>query len=268
MQKVIKMKFKDKVVLISGATGGIGRALAERLAHEECNLALFARREEALKEISKIIDTTKSTCIYGRCDVKNKQDVKEAVEITRKKFGRIDVAILSAGILVPNPIETFDSSIIKNTMEINFLGNVYFIEYLLPIMKAQKSGTIAVTSTLPDRRGVPGWGAYGASKAAVSWLMESLRAEAKQKYNVNFITIKPGSVETPMIEGYHRQGAIKPEKAAEIIVKGIQRGKKIIQFPLGQVLLIRTSDMFPAAAYDMMPVDAQKGDGYPVVEEK
>ena len=262
------MEFNGKVVLISGATGGMGKEIAKQLSKEECKLALFARREEKLKEISNKISNDKTECIYKKCDVKNKEDVKEAVEFTHKKFGRVDVAILTAGILIPNPIETLDSNIIKNSMEINFLGNVYFIEYLLPIMKSQKSGTIAAVSTLPDKRGLPGWGAYGASKAALSWFMESLRAEAKQKYNINIITIKPGSVETPMIEDYHRAGAISPDKAAEIIVKGIKRGKKIIQFPIAQVLMIRMTDLFPVFAYDAIPVDMQKGDGYPSTEEK
>jgi NAD(P)-dependent dehydrogenase (short-subunit alcohol dehydrogenase family) len=153
-------------------------------------------------------------------------------------------------------------------MEINFMGNVYFIEYLLPLMKAKKSGIIAVTSTLPDRRGVPGWGAYGASKAAVSWLIESLRAEAKQRYNIDFITIKPGSVLTPMIKSYHRHGAIEAEKAAELILKGIKKGKKIIQFPFNQVLTTRLDDLLPASVYDSLDIEVQKGDGYPEVEEK
>lgn len=262
------MDFKDKVILISGATGGMGEEIAKLLSKEGCKLALFARREEKLKEISQEISSDKTECIYQKCDVKIREDVKKAVEFTYNKFGRIDVAILTAGILVPNPIQTFDSSIIKNSMEINFLGYVYFIEFLLPIMKSQKSGTIVATSTLPDRRGVPGWGAYGASKAAVSWLMESLRAEAKQKYNIDFITIKPGSVLTPMIKEYHRRGAITSNKAAEIIIDGIRRGKKIIQFPLGQVLSIRLGDMLPVSAYDSQDIDALKGDGYPVVEEK
>ncbi|MCK5260765.1 MAG: SDR family oxidoreductase, partial [Thermoplasmatales archaeon] len=182
------MEFKGKVVLISGATGGMGEAIARQLSQEDYKLALFARREEKLEEICKTLGNNGTQCIYKKCDVKNKGDVREAVEFTQKEFGRVDIAILTAGTLVPNPIETFDSNIIKNSMEVNFLGYVYFIEYLIPIMKSQNSGTIAATSTLPDRRGVPGWGAYGASKAAVSWLIESLRAEAKQKYNINFIT--------------------------------------------------------------------------------
>lgn len=261
------MEFTGKVVLISGATGGIGAEIANQLSSKGAKLALFARREDKLAEISNKMSKN-CECVYQNCDVKNLDDVTRAVEFTFKSFGKIDCAILTAGILVPNPIQTFDSKIIKDSMEINFMGNVYFIERLLPIMKKQKSGTIAVTSTLPDRRGVPGWGAYGASKAALSWLLESLRSEAKQRYNINIITIKPGSVLTPMLEDYKRRGAITSEKAASIIINGIAKGKKIIQFPLSQVALIRLTDAFPVNAYDSLDIDQQKGEGYPYVEEK
>jgi len=262
------MNFAGKVVLISGATGGMGEEVAKQLAKEGCKLALFARREDKLKELSEKITTKTTECIYKRCDVKNKEDIKEAVTFTHKNFGRIDVAILTAGVLVPNPIETFDGDIIKESIETNFLSSVYFVESLLPIMKSQKSGFVAVTSTLPDRRGVPGWGAYGASKAAVSWFMESLRTEAKRKYNINFITIKPGSVLTPMIANYHRRGAITAERAAEYIIDGIKKEKKIIQFPFIQALATRFVDLFPPFVYDGSPAERQRGDGYPVVKEK
>lgn len=262
------MDLNGKTVLISGATGGMGEEITKLLSKEKCKLALFARREEKLKEITQNISKDKTECIYKKCDVKNIEDVKQAVKFTYEKYGKIDVAILTAGILIPNPIETFDSSIIKNSIEINFLGNVYFIEQLLPIMKSQKSGIIAVMSTLPDRRGLPGWGAYGASKAAVSWLIESLRAEAKQKYNIKMVTIKPGSVKTPMIEDYERRGAISAEKAAEIIIKGLKKEKKVIQFPFYQVLPTRITDLFPAFAYDLQPIEILKGEGYPEVNEK
>jgi len=262
------MDLNGKVILISGATGGMGKEIVKLLSNEGCKLALFARREEKLKEISKEIINNGTECIFKKCDVKNINNIKDAVEFTHKKYGRIDMAILTAGVLVPNPIQTFEGDIIKNSMDINFMGDVYFIEHLLPIMKSQNSGTITVTSTLPDRRGVPGWGAYGASKAALSWLMESLRAEAKKRYNIDIITVKPGSVETPMIEDYHRRGAIQANRAAELIIEGIKKRKKVIQFPLGQVLMIRATDMFPVFAYDKMDIEKQKGDGYPVTEKK
>jgi NADP-dependent 3-hydroxy acid dehydrogenase YdfG len=262
------MDFKDKVVLISGATGGMGEEIVKQLSNKGCKLALFARRENKLKKISDKFLNEKTQCIYKKCDVTNYNDVKDAVDFTVKKFGKIDVAILTAGILVPIPIETFDSKIIKESMEVNFLGYVYFIEHLLHVMKKQKSGTIAATSTLPDKRGVPGWGSYGASKAAISWLMESLRSEGKQKYNINFITIKPGSVLTPMIKGFHRKGAITSEKAAIRIINGIKNEKRVIQFPFYQVFPTRFSDLFPPIVYDGQDIEMLKGDGYPTVKEK
>jgi short-subunit dehydrogenase len=262
------MNFKGKVAIISGASGGMGKALAKQLAKEGCNLSLFARREEKLKKIKEEISKNKIKCIYKKCDVSNKKDVENAVKYTYKEFKKIDSAFLNAGVLLPNPIETMDSKTIVKTMEINFFGDVYFLESLFPIMKKQESSTIVATSTLPDKRGIAGWGAYGASKAAISLFMESVRAEAKQKYNIDIITVKPGSVETPMIENYHRPGSISPDDAAEIILKGIKKGKKIIQFPLSQVLMTRIGDLFPTSAYDAVPVHMQKGDGYPIVEEK
>ena len=183
-------------------------------------------------------------------------------------FPWIDIVILIAGILVPNPIQRFDSSLIKETMDVNFISDIYFLDYLLPIMKKQRSGIIAAVSTLPDKRGVAGWGAYGASKAALSLFMESLRAEIQQEYGISIITIKPGSVETPMIEGKHRQGALHPEEAAKIIVNGIRKGKKIIEFPLMQVLLTKLENLFPVWMYDKIPLHMQKAEGYPTVEEE
>ncbi|MEE8565070.1 MAG: SDR family oxidoreductase [Candidatus Thermoplasmatota archaeon] len=261
------MDLKNKVILISGASSGMGREIVRILSNEECKLALFSRREKKLEEISKELKENNIESVYKKCDVKNKLEIKNAIDLTYETYGKIDVAILAAGILIPNPLQNFDSNIIKDSIEVNFLGNVYFIEYLLNKMKSQKSGTIAVTSTLPDKRGVPGWGAYGASKAALSWFLESLRAEAKQEYNINIITIKPGSVETPMIGEYHRKGAISAYKAADIIIKGIKKEKKIIQFPFFQVLMIRTMDKFPNFVYDNLDIDLQKGDGYPKIKE-
>ena len=261
------MELKDKVVFITGATGGMGKELARQFAKEQCKLALFARREEKLKAICKELNTV-TKCVYKTCDVTKTKDIAEAVQFTKKTYGCIDIALLTARVLVPNPIETFSADQIKQSIDINFIGDLYFIDHLFQVMKKQKSGTIAAVSTLPDKRGVPGWGAYGASKAALSWMLESLRAEAKQKYNINMITIKPGSVETPMIKDFPRRGAIHPKQAASLIIQGVKKEKKIIQFPLMQVLLVRMSDLFPNFVYDSIPLDLQKGDGYPEVKEK
>lgn len=253
------MKFENKVVMISGATGGLGAEITKKLSNKKCKLALFARREPILQEVSDRLKSNGVECIYMKCDVSKIESVKKAVRFTHESFGRIDVSILTAGILLGSNIETFNSNAVTNSMKVNFFGSVYFIEQLLPIMISQKSGIIAVTSTLPDRRGTPSSGAYGASKAALSWLVESLRADAKQKYNINFITIKPGLIKTPMISDYSGRGAIQPEKAAKLIIQGVEREKKIIQFPLMPVLATRITDIFPAFAYDKLPDFNRRG---------
>jgi len=261
------MDFKGKVILISGATGGMGSEIAKKLAKEECKLILIARREEKLKDMCEKFSSNKTECIYKKCDVSNKEEVIEAVKFAHKKYGRIDLAILTAGILIPNPIETMDSGIIEKSMKINFFGTVYFLESLFSVMKKQKTATIAVTSTLPDGRGLAGWGAYGASKAAISWLVESLRAEAKQKYNINLLTIKPGSVETPMIKDYHRPGSVTSDVAADVILRGIRKEKKVIQFPIMQVIVIKVGEIVPPFLYDIVPISHRKGPDYPEPED-
>jgi NADP-dependent 3-hydroxy acid dehydrogenase YdfG len=258
-----KTDLTNKVVLITGATGGIGEALAHALATEHTKLALTARRADNLKNITQKITQQGTDCIYIPGDATNKNGVTSIVNTTHDHYGRIDLAILTAGILEPNPIETFNSAIILKTMNTNFAGNLFFIENLLPIMKKQHEGTIAALSTLPDRRGVPGWGAYGASKAALSWLLESLRGEAKQKYNINIVTIKPGSVQTPMISEFPRPNAIPATRAAHIIIHGLKHNKKIIEFPFSQTLIVKMVNQLPPTAFDHLPMDRQKGEGYP-----
>jgi len=244
-----EINFSDKVILIAGATGGMGGEIAKLLSKNRSKLALIARSEDKLKTLYDKLNNNECECIYKICNITNRVDVKEAVEFTFKKYGKIDIAILTAGILVPNPIETFSSNIIKESMEINFFGNLYFIEFLLPIMKNQKSGIIAAVSTLTDKRGHPSWSSYQSSKAALSITMECLRIEAI-RYNIDIITVKPGTVKTPMIGNQEGPGIIDPEKAAKIILRGIKKRKKIIEFPLMQVIPTRLSEFLPEEVYD------------------
>ncbi len=256
------MDFKEKVILVSGATGGIGGELVKQLSSKNCKLSIIGRKEESLEKICNEVKKKGSECIYQICDITDKKNVEKVVKKTFDHYGRIDIAILSTGMIKPNPIETFNSEIIIKTVEVNFFGNLYFLENLLHIMMKQKKGTIAVVSTLPDKRGAPGWGAYGSSKAALSNVLESLRKEAKIKFDIDVITIKPGAVETRMTEGYNRPGKVTVEYAANVILKGILKKKKIIEFPFVQVWTTKVRDMLPAWAYDMFPMDFLRGDDY------
>ena len=118
------MDFADKVVVISGATGGIAVEIAKKVASEGAHLALFSRREKELQQLCEYITERGAQCVYHGCDVTIQDDVKKAVDLAMDTYGRIDVAILTAGVLIPNPIEMCDSSIITKSMEINFFGIV------------------------------------------------------------------------------------------------------------------------------------------------
>ena len=128
------------------------------------------------------------------------------------------------------------------------------IEFLLPILKSQKSGIIAVVSTLTDRRGRPGWSPYLASKAALSIALESLRIDLIP-FNIDVITIKPGSVKTPITDNQENPMAIESEKAAKIIVNGIKKRKKKIIFPMTEVISVKLVDMLPENFYDKIFLD-------------
>ena len=225
------MEFKDKVVLISGATGGMGREIAKLLAEEGCHLALLARNENKLKALVDELKSEKTDCLSIKCDVKNKNEIKNAVESTKKRFGRIDIAILTAGVLIPNPVEDFKSSIIKDSIDINFMANIYFLEYLLPIMKKQKYGRIINMSSSAGRSvSTLGGAHYTASKAAVLGFTRHLAKEVAE-YGITANAICPGLIDTEMVrkncsksrlKNYinqfpiHRLG--KPEEVAELIL--------------------------------------------------
>lgn len=244
------MKFKDKVVVVTGATGGMGSEIVALLSKEKCKMVLLARNEEKLKELSESARKNGSEVIYKRCDISNNNEIAESVEFVYKKYKKIDVVILSTGILLPNPIDDLKFDPIKKSIEINFYANYYFFENLLPILKKQESSTVAIISTLADKRGTTTWGAYQASKAALSTFFESLRYEAKQKFNIKIILIRPGTVQTPMIQELKLPYAIQASKAAKYIIKGIKKDKKIIEFPLSETITVKTTNTLPSWFFD------------------
>ncbi len=232
------MNFYDKVILITGASSGIGRELALRLAKEKCKLALIARRVELLDELREQVENYGSELLTIKCDVTKKDEVKKAVGLTSEKFNRIDGAVLNSGIGLKQSFADFDSSIGERTFAVNYFGIVYFLNELLPIMKERKSGFIAGISSLADTRGFPVSGFYCSSKAAVTSLLESLKAEYKP-FNVKIISVHPGFIKTPMTDknDFPMPYLMEADKAVEIIFNGLKKEKKVIRFPWQMALL-------------------------------
>ncbi len=242
---------KNKVVLITGASSGIGFELSNQLAKEGCRLALLARRDEILRDMVENLEGGKEKHIYVRCDVSNKKDVNSALSFVKEKFGKIDIAVLNSGTSYHSSIEKYDSEIAEKIFNVNVLGIIYFIEQLLPEFMKNKSGTIIGVSSLAESRGFPRSGFYCASKSAVSLLMESLRIESR-KYGVKILTVKPGFVKTPMTDknDFGMPFLMDVSKAVKIIIKGIKKEKEIIQFPAATVLGAKILKILPDSIFE------------------
>ncbi|HJY63636.1 MAG TPA: SDR family NAD(P)-dependent oxidoreductase [Ignavibacteria bacterium] len=245
------MKNNYKNVLLTGASQGIGKALAYEYAKHGSSLVICSRSIEELKKISDDIKSNKGTCYYFPCDVSKFIDVSRAVSFAHEKLGTIDLAILNSGIGFPQWMSEFKSDDFKKVMEINAFGIAHALEMLIPVMKHQGYGTIAGVSSMADVRGYIGSSGYNASKAAASVLLESARVELKSQ-NIKVINVRPGFVKTAMTDKneFYMPLLMQPDKAAKIIRKGIGKGKSIVQFPWSIVLATRIIKNIPNWLFD------------------
>jgi short-subunit dehydrogenase len=246
------MNLSNKNILITGASSGIGFELAKQLSANHSNLILLARRKEILDDLAKKIKKDNIILTY-KCDVRNKQEVKNVFSDIRKQIERIDIGILNAGVNNRMNIRDYNSDLADDTFQVNFLGMIYCIEELLKDFIPRKSGIIAGVSSIADVRGFPKSGLYGASKAAVSVYLESIRNELRSS-NIKIITIRPGFVVTPMTDPnkFKMPFLMNVEKAVKIIMNGLEKEKKVIEFPLGTVLGGKLLKILPNFIFDYL----------------
>lgn len=247
------MEITGKNILLTGASSGIGLYLAKALSKEKCNIALLARRKNTIDELASQLKGTGSNLLSIKCDVSNKDEVQSAVSEAKDKFGAIDIAILNSGISTRTSVENFSSKNAEDIFNVNVLGIVYCIEALMPHLIKNKNGMLVGVSSLAEGRGFPKSGFYCASKAAASLILESIRIELK-RYNVKVLTVKPGFVKTPMTDknNFRMPFLMDVEKAVDIIIKGIKKEKRIIQFPLPTVIGAKLLRILPDPVFDFI----------------
>lgn len=247
------MELTDKVILITGASSGIGFELAKVLAKEKCKLALLNRRVNITNNLAEELSKLNLDVLSIKCDVTNKEEVQSAVDQIVNHFGKIDIAILNSGTSGRSSIEKFALENAKEIFDVNVWGVFNCVKAILPVLKRQDSGIIVGVSSLAEKRGFPKSGIYCASKAAVSILLESLRVELK-KSNIKVLTVKPGFIKTPMIDknNFKMPFLIDVHKAADIIVKGIKKEKRIIQFPFPTVFFSSLLRILPDYIFELI----------------
>ena len=247
------MNFNGKSILITGASSGIGKALTKELSYYNCRLFLAARRKILLDEIADNLSKTNSNIFTFECDVSEKQSVSDLFNQIKNKTDFIDIAILNAGVGHNMKVENFDSKYAWQIFGTNVLGLIYCIEQLLPDYLREKRGTIAGVSSLADNRGFSESGFYCASKAAATIYLDGLRVELRS-HGVKVITIKPGFVKTPMTDkNDFKMPLLMPvEKSAKIILRGLEKEKSIIQFPLPLVIGSKLVGALPTFIYERL----------------
>jgi short-subunit dehydrogenase len=165
---------QNKVVVITGASSGIGKALAEKYASEGWSLALAARRIERLQELEKQFPQVEVLAL--KTDVTKETDCKNLINKTIEKFGRIDILINNAGISMRAVLENLDLEVIRKVMDVNFWGTVYCTKYALPYLLESKGSLVGVIS-VGGYVGLPGRSGYSASKFAMRGFLDSVRVE-------------------------------------------------------------------------------------------
>ncbi|MDA9726991.1 SDR family oxidoreductase [Bacteroidota bacterium] len=181
---------KGKVVIITGASSGIGMSCAIEFAKQGAKLMLAARSEKKLREISDKINSNGGNSSFIVTDVSIENDCKKMVQKTISIFGQIDILINNAGISMRSIFNNLNLSVFKKVMQVNFWGTVYCTKYALPYILKSK-GSIVGVSSIAGHKGLPGRTAYSASKFALQGFLESLRIE-NLKNNLHVLIISPG----------------------------------------------------------------------------
>jgi NAD(P)-dependent dehydrogenase (short-subunit alcohol dehydrogenase family) len=241
------MNLHGKVVWVVGASSGIGAATARELVARGSTVAISARRETALEEVSG------GRMLVVPLDVTDAHSVEAAATRVRDAHGRIDVAILAAGYWSQMDPRAWDTEVFDRHVQVNLVGMSNAIAAVLPEMLDRGSGMIAGISSVAGYRGLAGAEAYGATKAAQINLLESLRVHVA-KSGVRVTTICPGFVRTELTDGntFPMPFIIDADQAAESICDGLERDRTEIVFPWQMALLMKAARLVPVGLWARM----------------
>jgi short-subunit dehydrogenase len=238
--------FANQVAVITGASSGIGWALAKALAAEGCKVGLVARRREQLAALAEEIQQADGAAAYAPADVAEREPTLAAIRHVADRLGPVDLLVANAGVGAPTRLEPLNVHDVEKMFRVNVLGVVYAIEAVLPSMLARGRGHLAAVSSLAAYKGLPGESAYTASKAAVNIYMEGLRIQLRGR-NIAVTTICPGFVKTPMtdVNEFKMPFLLTADDAARRIVRALRRRKKVFNFPWQMALLMKLTAWLP-----------------------
>jgi short-subunit dehydrogenase len=243
--------WKEKVVLVTGASSGIGRALAVELGRRGSRVGLTARRAEELLKVAEEVERAGGQALALPADVRNAEQMKSVAARVRERWGGVDVLVANAGMSTTTFGARLDAVEATDVISINVVGVVNSVAAVLPDMLARGRGHLVAISSLASYRGMPRSGAYSASKAAVSTFFESLRVDLR-KSGIDVTVIHPGFIRMPMTANRKRKlpFLLEPEDAACRILRAVERRARTYAFPWQLAGLVRIMKYLPNAIYD------------------
>lgn len=246
-----RLNLSGKCVWLTGASSGIGEALAFELAKRGARVAITARRAEVLNTMVEQIKAQGGSAWSFPGDVTNLDEMKRVVASIEETVGPIDVAIPNAGTHIFTVPEQFNSAEYLSIMQLNFGGILFCLEAIIPRMLARGKGALAPVASLAGYRGLPRAAAYGASKSAAIHFLESIRFHLKTK-GITISIVNPGFVKTPLTDknDFQMPFLIDAPKAARIICNGIERGKREIAFPWPFTWVLKIARILPDPIYE------------------
>ena len=233
---------EEQVIWITGASSGIGAALVDALKSRCAGLVITSRHHDTLEQLAD----DHSHILIAPADITDRQQMHQVAELIQTRFGRLDTLIANAGTCEYLDVSHFDVPLIKRVFDTNFNGLIHTLEAALPLIRQSRRGYLVGMSSSATYLPLPRAEAYGASKAAVSYLMESLRADLKAE-QIDVSIISPGFVKTPLTDrnDFAMPMRITTQEAADAIVQGLQRRPWEIHFPRKFTTLLKLLGAMP-----------------------
>ena len=255
--------FKEKVVIITGASSGIGRELSLSFARSGARVALAARDEAKLDELQRRIGAAGGEAMAVKTDVAAAVEVEQLVRTVLEKWGRIDIYISNAGQYVQGMIKELDAEAFRHSFSVNFFGSFYAVNQLIPVMQRQRSGHIVFINSLDAKKGIVGDGPYVAAKAALDGFGDVLRQEVRD-LGIRVMSVYPARVDTPMIGDLavpRISAKIPVGQVVRAVERGIMKNKAIVVVPGALTFLGAMNDLAPRLtdwAYKLFRLEGKK----------
>ena len=240
-------------LILTGASGGIGRFLATQAAARGARLLLAGRKLEVLEELAGPLKARGCDVATLAGDLTNADDMQALIQVAKERFGGLDVLINNAGVSSFGHFATSTEPILREIMEVNFFAPAELMRLAAPLLRRGNRPAIVNVSSMCARRGVPAWSEYSASKFALAGLTEALRAEFA-RFDIDVLLVVPGLTQTDFASHSLRRdgrmqidfaGGMPPQNVAESILRGLEKGKSEIVLGREARWLLRVNRFLP-----------------------